>query len=382
MNEQPSEKYLRTRKSRLLLPVAIVPITAFFFWLSGGGTVVATEPNKKSGLNTQLPGARSSKDSAKDKMSFYASADFDSSKRSEALRNDPYRKDTVQIKTDKKPSTFVYAHSNTETEAITNKIAAIQRRIATTNNTEQVYRENKTVQALPVQKSAAPSPDPEMEAINATLDKLAAIQHPKNNSEVSGILNQARYSVSEDKETDASYFGKRKESNTGSAFYSDGNKVNQLTGLSATIASEQELQNGATVRLELGSPITVNGIRIPVGTAVYGIAKIETERLHILITSIRYGNIILPVVLTVYDMDGLEGIYVPGSMTRDVAKESAENAIQSTGIAGYGLSLSTQAAAAGIGAAKSLLSKKVKQVRVTIAAGYKVLLRDNKQMAN
>jgi hypothetical protein len=41
-------------------------------------------------------------------------------------------------------------------------------------------------------------------------------------------------------------------------------------------------------------------------------------------------------------------------------------------------SIKTQAVTAGIGAAKSLLSKKVKTIRATIAAGYRVWLRDNK----
>jgi hypothetical protein len=39
-------------------------------------------------------------------------------------------------------------------------------------------------------------------------------------------------------------------------------------------------------------------------------------------------------------------------------------------------SLKAQATSAGIGAAKSLLSKKVKQVKVMVKAGYKVLLKD------
>jgi hypothetical protein len=42
-------------------------------------------------------------------------------------------------------------------------------------------------------------------------------------------------------------------------------------------------------------------------------------------------------------------------------------------------SLGAQAASAGIQAAKTLISKKVKLVKVTVKAGYQVLLRDNNQ---
>lgn len=387
MSEQNSEKHLANRRFWLFLPVLILPILSIFFWLMGGGIVNGTVVNKKGGLNTQLPGVQVAKDSAKDKMAFYAAAESDSSKRLEQLRLDPYRKDSISsIAT--KPSLFQSSYhsksvsAKTETEDIQNKIAAIRHQIAASDKQETFHSENKSNQTLPVQKAAVAIPDPEIEAINATLDKLAAIQQPKNANAISNTANQPRYSVNEDKETDVSYFGKRKELKSRPVFYSDGSKAYQPNGLTAIIVGEQELQNGTTVRMELGSAITVNGTSIPAGTAIYGITKIEPERLHILIPSIRYGNNILPVALSVYGMDGLEGINVQGSITGDVVKESADNAIQSTNIGAYGFSLSTQVAAAGIGAAKSLLSKKIKKVSVTVPAGYSVLLRDNKQTIN
>jgi len=76
----------------------------------------------------------------------------------------------------------------------------------------------------------------------------------------------------------------------------------------------------------------------------------------------------------VFDMDGLEGIYVPGSISREVIKQSADGAVQSIGIGGFDASIKTQAVSAGVGAAKGLLSKKVKAVRVNLPAGYPVLL--------
>ena len=82
--------------------------------------------------------------------------------------------------------------------------------------------------------------------------------------------------------------------------------------------------------------------------------------------------------LSVYDMDGLDGIYIPGAITRDVAKESADRSIQSIGLTSLDPSLSAQAAGAGIEAAKTLLSKKVRLIKVVVKAGYQVLLRDEK----
>lgn len=81
--------------------------------------------------------------------------------------------------------------------------------------------------------------------------------------------------------------------------------------------------------------------------------------------------------LSVFDMDGMEGMYMPGAISRDVAKQSTDQTIQGIGLTSLDPSLAVQAASAGIDATKNLLSKKVKLVRVTIKAGYRVLLRDN-----
>lgn len=69
----------------------------------------------------------------------------------------------------------------------------------------------------------------------------------------------------------------------------------------------------------------------------------------------------------------------PGAITRDVAKQSADRAAQQIDIATLNPSIGAQAANAGIEAAKTLFSRKVKLVKVTVKAGYQVLLRDEKQ---
>jgi hypothetical protein len=103
---------------------------------------------------------------------------------------------------------------------------------------------------------------------------------------------------------------------------------------------------------------------------------LNNERLEIEVNSIRNGNSLFPVKLEVYDMDGLPGIHIPGAITRDVAKQSADNGLQLMELTSVDPSLKAQAATAGINTVKSLMSRKVKQVKVLVKAGYKVLLRD------
>ncbi|MES2329992.1 MAG: conjugative transposon protein TraM [Bacteroidota bacterium] len=366
MSEQYSEKYLRTRKFRIVLPLLIVPIITIFFWLMGGGTVASTTTGKKTGLNTQLPNAQGLKDSSKDKLAFYLAADADSSKHVEQMRMDPYRKDTVHAITEH-PSTDVYA-----------RVKEIQQRLAVkstkANDLPSPLEERTIVAEKPAIKVAV---DPEMEALNNMLDKISAIQQPKAN--VAAIVEKPKgFAVEAGQVREENYFGKKRKS-TQSFLSDDAGGSEIVSSISAVVPNEQVIQPGSVVKLELKSAVTIRGTVVKAGSLIYGIGSIEGERLLIHIPSIRVGEIILPVSLTVYDLDGLEGIYVPGTLGREVLKESANNAIQSTGISGFDLSIKTQAAAAGIGAAKSLLSKKVKAVRVTIAAGYQVLLCDNNQ---
>ena len=72
----------------------------------------------------------------------------------------------------------------------------------------------------------------------------------------------------------------------------------------------------------------INGSLIPKGNFVFGIASLNAERLEVEINSIRYNQSLYPVKLSVYDIDGLPGIYIPGAITRDAAKQSADNTLQ------------------------------------------------------
>ena len=83
--------------------------------------------------------------------------------------------------------------------------------------------------------------------------------------------------------------------------------------------------------------------------------------------------------MSVYDIDGLEGIHVPGAIARDAAKKSSNQAINDIQLSTLDPSIELQAASAGIEAAKGMLSKKTRLIQVTVKAGYKVFLKDKNQ---
>ena len=57
----------------------------------------------------------------------------------------------------------------------------------------------------------------------------------------------------------------------------------------------------------------------------------------------------------------------------------SRRSVQTMGVTSLDDSWGAQAAEMGIEAAKNLLSKKVKLIKVTVKAGYQVLIRDEKQ---
>jgi conjugative transposon TraM protein len=148
--------------------------------------------------------------------------------------------------------------------------------------------------------------------------------------------------------------------------------------LKATIHESQTIVSGSVVKLRTLNDMYINGILIPRMHFIYGMANLNDERLKIEIKSIRYKDNILPVNLSVYDLDGMEGIFIPGAIARNSSKESTDKALQSIALNSLDPSVGTQAASVGIEAAKSFLSKKVKLIKVSLKPGYQVLLKENR----
>ena len=69
-------------------------------------------------------------------------------------------------------------------------------------------------------------------------------------------------------------------------------------------------------------------------------------------------------------------VFIYLAITRDVAKQSTDNALSLAELSTMDPSLKAQATTAGINGVKSLISKKTKLVKVLVKAGYKVLLKD------
>lgn len=149
--------------------------------------------------------------------------------------------------------------------------------------------------------------------------------------------------------------------------------------ISACVHTRQTVTDGQTVRFRLLEPMQVSGREIPRNALVVGMAKVQGERLAVVISSLEYQGNIIPVELTVYDTDGQAGIFIPGSMERSAAKEIAANMGTSVGSSvnistDAGAQLASDLGKGLIQGTSQYFAKKMRTVKVHLKAGYKVLL--------
>ena len=155
--------------------------------------------------------------------------------------------------------------------------------------------------------------------------------------------------------------------------------VTDKNSIRASIYQTITISNGKEVQLRLQEPMQAGNMLIPANTILTGSAKIGGERLHITITSIQYADNVIPVEMEVYDMDGMQGIFVPNSDEVTAMKEIAANMGTSMGSSititdDAGSQLAADLGRSLIQGTSQFFSKKMREVKVTLKAGYKVLL--------
>jgi Conjugative transposon, TraM/Domain of unknown function (DUF4138) len=327
----------RQQKFLLLLPVIVLPFLYLVFYTLGGGRRQKEEVTTGLGLNTELPQARfDPKKAIMDKLAAYEKASHDSMIRQKYQRQDPY---TSAVRPALSETTPVF--KDQKAEELQQQLHRLQESL------------NQPAQPVHPERHVPQEPDPELERLNGMLDKVIRIQHPAEAGQVSPVV--ASSSVDEVQPADST-------SNT----------------ISAVIPEKQVLATGATIALRLTEDIRVNKTLIPSGQLVYGVVNINNDRMLIHINAIRSDRNIYSTDLQVYDLDGITGIHIPGQLSRDVTKQSADQGINSLNLMTYDPSIGGQAANAGVQAARSLFSHKVRQVRVTVPPGYRLLLRSSK----
>ena len=149
--------------------------------------------------------------------------------------------------------------------------------------------------------------------------------------------------------------------------------------VAACIHQDQTLTDGQAVKLRLLEPMQAGNIVVPKNTLVAGTAKVQGERLDILVSSIEYAGNIIPVELAVFDTDGQKGLSVPSSMEQEAFNEAMANIGSGLGTSisfaqSAGQQVAMDVTRGLLQGTSGYLAKKFRTVKVKLKAGYKVML--------
>ncbi|WP_159435294.1 conjugative transposon protein TraM [Pedobacter suwonensis] len=339
----------------MFLPLLVVPLLLFGFYLlqkqkENGAPLTSTK-----GINTQLPDASFSADTPKTKADYYAQADRDQKKNEQGIAGI-----AGQLGFDvDRSSTSVNGHE--QTQQINAKLEALNREInrpepsfgkpanqpksQPTSMKSDVERLETLMKTMQDNKAD----DPEMAQLNGMMQSILDIQHPERVAE----RQRSARSLSPD---------------------------SLFRATPAVLVDNQKAVQGATIKLRLQDSLSIGNMVIPKGHIIFGACRIANQRLLIDISNIRLGTSIIPVDLSVYSLDGMIGITAPEAALTGALNDGTDNAVRSVGF-GFDQSVATQVASAGIDAARQLISRKVKKIKVKLKSGYSILLRNNQNRA-
>lgn len=352
MEQQKKDK----RKILLVLPLLVLPFMALAFYALGGGKGNGS-PNQhvsQKGINTSLPDASfKGAEEPQDKMGFYQQSDRDSSGRN----NDNGIKNVADR------LGFNGLEEDRQTKAINEKLKALNTEIAKPTpvagnsgsgaarpQPSSMKNDVDRLEALMKAMKENKGEDPEMAQLSEMMDKIIAIQNPGM------VQDKLKQQPALPVKTDSAF-----------------------KAIPAIIEGNQKVAQGAVVKLRLLDTIHLKDMVIPKNQLLFGSCNITNQRLLLTIKNIRLGSSIIPVDLSVFSLDGLIGIDAPEAELGEAAGNGATDAMQGMQFLSMDQSIGVQAAGAGIDAAKNLLSKKVKRIRVKLKGGQQILLRNNNQ---
>lgn len=101
--------------------------------------------------------------------------------------------------------------------------------------------------------------------------------------------------------------------------------------IKAIIDEDIKAVDGSRVRLRLLDDVEINGVFLPKGSYLYAtMSGFGQQRVKGSVKSLMVNDDLVKVNLTIYDTDGMEGLYVPNSSFRETAKDIAGGALDNS----------------------------------------------------
>ena len=185
--------------------------------------------------------------------------------------------------------------------------------------------------------------------------------------------------------TDSAFLADWSE-NKNRGFYTAGT-VEQVAqpknSVKASIQETQTIIGESGVRLRLLEPAQTPNRTIPQGTILTAIGKFQGGRLQLKVTSIELEGNIIPVDITIYDLDGQQGLYVPYSPERNAVTDIVANMGNATGSSfsmnsSTGQQIGSDLSKSAVQGISGYFAKKIRTPKVTLKAGHQVFLVSKK----
>lgn len=153
-------------------------------------------------------------------------------------------------------------------------------------------------------------------------------QKPNKKEEIKGNISEdskAVNAISDDQQVNEVV---KKVKTTSDYFNTLSKEAQEPKLIKAIIDEEIKAVDGSRVRLRLLDDIEINDLVVEKGTYLYAtMSGFSSQRVKGTISSIMVHDQLIKVSLSIYDTDGLEGLYVPSSQFRETSKDVASGAM-------------------------------------------------------
>ncbi|GAA4431408.1 conjugative transposon protein TraM [Pontibacter saemangeumensis] len=328
------------KKGRYILPLIVLPFLFIFNYLYldtfGPAGNTAQDPGtaalvETASLNTALPDANLKKREVKDK--FAASRE-----------EHKYRTDYSAIRelgdNTATPTQYGSVYSTQEQailDSLNNQILANQQPEPFMNRVNQRQQNTSYASAAaPLRRTERKTESDYEKEMRMFREQMAYVDSLSRagNEPVSKPAPARPLAVTElHKEEEPEALPVSKTANTNTAYFNTISGAPTEQFIKAILDEGLKVREGGRIRVRLLDDIYVANMEIEEGSYLYGLVSgFSAQRVDITITSILQGDEVLPVSLSVYDNDGLKGLYVPDSQFREFTKELASRATQGQSI--------------------------------------------------
>ncbi|KMQ72251.1 conjugative transposon protein TraM [Chryseobacterium koreense] len=158
-------------------------------------------------------------------------------------------------------------------------------------------------------------------------------------------------------------------------------KKNGDSFIKAVIDENTKGYLGSRIRFRLLEDINVGKHKINKGTILYGqISGFAMQRVNLNVISILKDGNILPVNLSVFDMDGMQGLYVPASDFREMLREMGSNSVQGTQMDKGGESFFTSLFSSLFSSTSKTISNMIRQNKAKLKYNSYIYLINDKEL--